>query len=83
MIPNPFKGGSVEETLMYKFSPYNKFEFSFSVTLYLFKNCPSQFLSYWKLAEPVFCSVLFLPYKNQKKILTLSFLLGKIKFAVC
>ena len=23
------KGGSVEETLVYKFSPYNKFEFSY------------------------------------------------------
>ena len=75
----------MEETLMYKFSPYNKFGFSFPVTLYLFKNCLSQFLSYWKLAEPVFCSeeLSCLPYKNQNKSLTLSFLLGKIKFAVC
>ena len=33
------KGGSVEETLMYMFSPYSKFEFSFlSLCVYLFKN---------------------------------------------
>ena len=41
------KGGSVEETLMYRLSPYSKFEFSFPVTLQslLYKNCPSQYLS--------------------------------------
>ena len=29
-----YKGGLVEETLMYKFSPYSKFEFSFPLTLF-------------------------------------------------
>ena len=47
------KGGSLEETLMYKFSPYNKFGFSFFLSL---KNSPSQFLSNWKLVEQVFWS---------------------------
>ena len=42
--------------LVYMFSPYSKFEFSFlSLCVYLFKNCP-QFLSHWESAEPVFCS---------------------------
>ena len=38
------KGASVEETLMYKFSLFSKFESSFSVTRCLnFKNFHSQF----------------------------------------
>ena len=67
------KGGSVEEWLYKKTSLYSKFEFSFSVTLFLpFK------------AELVFCSeeLSFLPNKNQNKGLTLSFGEGKVKFAV-
>ena len=75
----------MEETLMYKFLPYSKFEFSFPVTLCLpFKNCPSQFLSHLELAEPAFCSeeLSCFHYKNQNKSLTLSSLLGKFKFAV-
>ena len=45
----------------------------------LFKKCPSQFLIYWELAEPVFCSeeLSCLPYKNQNK--SLSVLLQKIQ----
>ena len=64
------KGGSVEETLVYMFSPYRKFEFSSPVTLvYLFKNCLSQFSSPWESAEPVFCSGKLgsLPCKNKTK----------------
>ena len=39
-----------------------------SFCVYLFNNCPSQFLSHWKLAEPVFCreELSCLPYKNPK-----------------
>ena len=51
---------------------------------YLFKNCPSQLLSYWEVAQPVFCSeeLSCLPYKNQNKSLNLSSLAGKFKFAI-
>ena len=35
MLLQVSKGGSVEETLVYMFSPYSKFEFSFPVTLCL------------------------------------------------
>ena len=40
-----------------------------SLCVYLFKKCPSQFLSHWQSAETVFCSkeFIFLPYKNQSK----------------
>ena len=79
------KGGLVA-FLMYKFSVYSKLEFYFPVTLvfYLFKKYPYQFLSNCELAEPVFCSeeLSCLPYKNQKKSMTLSFCDGKFKFAV-
>ena len=74
----------MEETLMHKFLPYSQFEFSFllSLCVYLFKNCPSQFLSHWELAKPVFYNEELgcLPYKNQN--LTLSSLVGKFNFAV-
>ena len=32
--------------------------------VYIFNNCPSQFLSHWELAESVFCSeeLSFLPH---------------------
>ena len=42
---------------------------SFSLCVYIFKNCPSQFLSHWELAEPVFCSeeLSLLPYKTKTK----------------
>ena len=55
-----------------------------SCCVYLFKTCPSQFLSHWELAEPVFCSeeLSCLPYKNQNQSLTFSSLAGKFKFAV-
>ena len=45
-----------------------------SFCVYLFKKCPSQFLSNWELADPVFCSeqLRCLPYKNQNKSQTLS-----------
>ena len=75
----------MEETLVYKFSPYSKFELSFSVTLCLpFYESPSQFLTNWELAELVFCSeeLSCLPYKNQNKSLSLSSLVGKFKYAV-
>ena len=50
-------GGLVEEWLVYMFSSYRKFEFLFlSLCVYLFKNCPSQFLNHWESAEPMFCS---------------------------
>ena len=69
------KGGSLEDTLMYKYS--------FPVALYTFLT-PSQFLSHWELAEPLFCSekLSCLPYKNQNKSLTFSSLVEKFKFAV-
>ena len=51
-----------------------------SLCVYLFKNCPFQFLSHWESADPVFCSSL--PCKNQNKSLTLSYLVGKFKFPV-
>ena len=49
-----------------------------SLCVYLFKNCPSQFLSHWESAEPVFCSdeLIGLPCKNKNKSLTLSYLVG-------
>ena len=52
--------------------------------VYLFKNCPPQFLSHWELAEPLFCSeqLSCLPYKDQNKGPTLGSLIGKFKFAV-
>jgi hypothetical protein len=78
------KSDSVEKALVYKFSPYSKFDFSFPVSLCLpfFKLSFSVFD--WELAEPVFCSeaLTCLPYKNQNKSLTLSSLLGKFKFAL-
>ena len=38
------------------FSTYSN-EFIFlSICVYLFENCPSQFLSCWESAEPAFCS---------------------------
>ena len=50
-----------------------------SLCVYLFKNCPSQFLSHWKSAEPVFCSeeLNSLPFKNQNSQL----LGGKIQIS--
>ena len=54
------------------FSTYKKIQIFFSChCIYLFKNCPSQFLSHWESAEPVFCSeeLSFLPFKNQNKSL--------------
>ena len=56
---------------------YHKANLNFlflSFCVYLFKKCPSQFLSIWELADPVFCSeqLRCLPYKNQNKCLTLS-----------
>ena len=51
------KGGSMEETLMHKFSPHSKLEFNFPVfQFYLLKNCHPQFLRHWELAETVFSS---------------------------
>ena len=48
------------------FSTYSN-EFIFlSICVYLFENCPSQFLSCWESAEPAFCSEK-LSYKNQNK----------------
>ena len=49
---------------------------------YLFKNCPSQLLSYWEVAQPVFCSeeLSCLPYKNQNKSLNLSSLAGNLLY---
>ena len=37
-----------------------------TLCIYLFRNCPSQFLSHWELAKPVFCNeeLSCLPYKN-------------------
>ena len=57
------KGGSMEE----------------NNCVYFFKNCPSQFLSHWGSAEPVFCSeqFSFFPYKNRNKSL---FWVGIFKF---
>ena len=69
----------MEETLVYMFSTYSKFEFSFlSFCVCLFKNCPSQFLSHRESAEPVFCSeeLINLPCKNQDKSLALIYLVG-------
>ena len=56
-----------------------------SLCVYLFKNCPSKFLSHWESAETVFCreELGSLPCKNQNKSLTLGYLVGKFKFAVC
>ena len=57
-----------------------------SLCVYLFKNCPSQFLSQLELAESVFCShkeLSCLSCKNKNKSLTLSYFVGKFKFAVC
>ena len=79
------KGDLVEETLVYMFSSYSKFKFSFlSLFVYLFKSCPSQFLSHWKSAELVFCSeeLSILLCKNQNKSLALSYSVRKFKFAV-
>ena len=44
-----------------------------SLCVYFFKNCPSQFLSHWESAKPMFCSeeLSFLSYRNQNKSLTL------------
>ena len=58
--------------------------FPVALCLYLFKNGPSQFSSHWESAEPVFCSeeLSSLPCKNQNKSLTLSYYVGKFKFAV-
>ena len=56
-----------------------KIEFSFLLlSVYIFKNCSSQFLSHYELAEPVFCSeeLSFLLYKNKNKSLVLSSVLG-------
>ena len=63
------KGGSVEETPMFNSQHTAKFAFCF-LCVYLFKNCPSQFLNHWESPEPVFCSeeLSFLPYKNQKEV---------------
>ena len=56
-----------------------------SLCVYLFKNFPSQFLSYWESAEPMFFSeeLSSLPCKNQNKRLTLSYLVEKFKSCVC
>ena len=55
-----------------------------SLFVYLFKNCPFQFLSHWELDEPVFCSeeLSCLHYKTQTKSVTLSLLPEKFKFAL-
>ena len=68
---------------MYKFSPYSKFDFFFlSLCVYLFKKCPSQFLSHWELAEPVFCSeeLSCLLYKKPKQKPNSGSLAEKFKF---
>ena len=77
------KGGSVQETLVYKFSAYSKFEFSVPVTL-----C----LPFWEVAFSVseslrvrWASVLqwgtqLCSFKKKEKK-TLSSLAGKFKFA--
>ena len=44
------KGGSMEE----------------NNCVYFFKNCPSQFLSHWSSAEPVFCNEQFSFFSLQK-----------------
>ena len=75
------KGGSMEE--IDQVSPYLNLNFLFmSLCVYLFKKCPSQFLSNRELVEVVFCNKERLPYKNQNQSLTLSSLVGKFKFAV-
>ena len=68
----------MEETLACMFTPYSKFEFSFPVTC--FKNCPSQFLSHWESAEPVFCNDELRSLPTLTKARLLSYLVGKIKF---
>lgn len=76
------KGGSVEDRLFKKTSPYSKFEFSFPVTLCLpFKELFFSVFSNWESAEQVFWSeeLSSLPYKNKNKSLTLSFGGGKIQ----
>ena len=56
-----------------------------SLFVYLFKYCPSQFLSRWESAEPMFCceKLTLLPYKNQNKGLTLNSWWENSNFAVC
>jgi hypothetical protein len=68
------KSYKMQQTLMYNSQHTAKFEFSF-----LFNNYPSQFLSHWKLARPVFFreELSFLPYKKKSD----SVLGGKFKFA--
>ena len=56
-----------------------------SLCVYLFKNCPSQFLSHWESSEPVFCDeeLIFLPYKKHNKSLIFSCGLENSNFVVC
>ena len=53
-----------------------------SLCVYLFKKCPSQFLSHWELAGPVFCSeeLSCLLYKKLKQNPRSSSLAEKYKF---
>ena len=69
-----YKGVSGVETLIYDYEHPAKscenLSFLFlSLCFYLFKNCPSMFLSHQESDELVFCSEEFscLPYKSQNK----------------
>ena len=55
-----------------------------SFCVYLFKNCPSHFLSHWESSVPVFSSKEHssLPCKNRNKSLTLSYSVGNFEFPV-
>ena len=68
----------MEETLMY--NSYSKIHMNF-LFLSLFKDCPSQFLSHWESAEPVFCGeeLSFLLYINHLKPKENPVLGGKIQ----
>ena len=56
-----------------------------TLCVYILKNCHFQFLSHVVSAELVFCSeeLIFLPYKNQNKSLTLSSRQENSNFSVC
>ena len=76
MIPIPFKGSSVEETLMHSFQHTANFEFYFPVLL-------SFWVSEVSCASVLKWGTLFFPYKNQIQSLTLSSWRENSNFALC
>ena len=85
-----YKGVSGVETLIYDYEHPAKscenLSFLFlSLCFYLFKNCPSMFLSHQESDELVFCSEEFscLPYKSQNKNMIFSSGQENLKFALC